>query len=55
MQCDPALCYLEERKSLCGFCAVYVDNLLPAGDNVFKKLIAFTKYKIKMPEEKRNP
>lgn len=45
IQSDPARRYLKQEKTLRGICGAFVDNLLSAGDNVFKKRMESTKPK----------
>lgn len=55
MRSDTALRYLKNGKTLHGFCGAYVDDLLSAGDDVFRKQMDLTKEKFEMAEDDNIP
>lgn len=53
MRPNPELCYMENHGTLHGICRAYVDDLLSAGDKVFKMKTELKREKLKMAEEER--
>lgn len=55
MRFDLALRYWKEGEKLHGLCIIYVDDLLPDGDDVFKEEVALTKFYSEMKDDQEPP